>query len=249
MNDSPLLAADGAVATITLRRPDKANRLTPQDLATLHAHIASVNVQAEVLVLRLQAGGKYFCSGFDVGQIGDKLTIGFDTMVDALELARPVTIAVIQGGVYGGAVDMALACDFRIGVTGGDMFNPAARLGLHYYATGLRRYVERMGLDAAKRLYLTAERIGAAEMHRIGYLTNLVEPAELVATAEQLTITLAGMAPLALLGMKKNLNRVARGTADAADIARDCDTARNSADLQEGRAAWAERRAPKFSGR
>jgi enoyl-CoA hydratase len=249
MNDSPLLSVNGAVATITLQRPDKANRLTPDDLATLHAHIGSINAQSEVLVLRLQACGKYFCSGFDVGQIGDKLSVGFDTVVDALELARPVTIAVIQGGVYGGAVDMALACDFRIGAMGADMFNPAAKLGLHYYATGLRRYVERMGLDAAKRLYLIAERIGAAEMHRIGFLTNLVEPGELAATADQLTTTLAGMAPLALLGMKKNLNRIARGTADATEIARDCDTARYSADLQEGRAAWAEKRAPKFNGR
>ncbi|VTU13213.1 Carnitinyl-CoA dehydratase [Variovorax sp. SRS16] len=249
MNGSPLLTMDGAVATITLQRPDKANRLTPDDLATLYAHIATVNALAEVLVLRLQSGGKYFCSGFDIGKIGDRLAIGFGTLVDALELARPVTIAVIHGGLYGGAVDLALACDFRIGVTGGDMFNPAARLGLHYYATGLQRYVERIGLDAAKRLYLTAERIDATEMHRIGYLTQLVEPGDLAMAAAKLTTTLAGMAPIALLGMKKNLNRIARGTADATEIARDCNAARESADLQEGRAAWAEKRAPKFSGR
>ena len=249
MNDAPLLEVAGAVATITLQRPYKANRLTPGDLATVYAHIATVNAHEEVLVLRILAGGKHFCSGFDVGQIGDKLTVDFGTLVDALEQARPVTIAAIQGGIYGGAIDMALSCDFRIGVSGIDMFNPAARLGLHYYATGLQRYVERMGVDVAKRLYLTAEKIGAAEMHRIGYLTNLVEPGELNTAVDQLTATLAGMAPLALLGMKKNLNRIARGTADAADIARDCDRARNSADLQEGRAAFAEKRAPRFTGR
>ena len=122
MNDSPKLFVDGAVATITMQRPDKANRLTPDDLDAVYSHIAAVNAIPEVLVLRLQAGGKYFCSGFDVGQVGQKLTVGFGTMVDALELARPVTIAVIQGGVYGGAMDMALACDFRMGVTSADMF-------------------------------------------------------------------------------------------------------------------------------
>lgn len=249
MNDSPKLFVDGAVATITMQRPDKANRLTPDDLDAVYSHIAAVNAIPEVLVLRLQAGGKYFCSGFDVGQVGQKLTVGFGTMVDALELARPVTIAVIQGGVYGGAMDMALACDFRMGVTSADMFNPAARLGLHYYATGLQRYVERMGLNAAKRLYLTAERIDAQEMLRIGYLTHLLEPGELGTAVDTLTATIAGMAPLALLGMKRHLNRIARGTADMGRIARDCDIARDSADLKEGRTAWLEKRTPKFTGR
>ena len=72
-----------------------------------------------------------------------------------LEMARPVTVAALHGGVYGGATDLALACDFRVGAHGIDMFMPAARLGLHYYRSGLERYVSRLGLDNAKRLFLT----------------------------------------------------------------------------------------------
>ena len=249
MSTIPQLSVQGATATITLQRPDQANRLGPEDLEALYTHIGAVNALPEVLVLRLQSAGKYFCSGYDIGRIGGERTIDFGTMVDALETARPITIAAIHGGVYGGATDMALACDFRVGVTTGDMFMPAARLGLHYYRSGMERYVARMGLNAALRLFLTAERIDAAEMHRIGYLTHLVAPEALGATVDQLAATLAGMAPIALLGMKKNLNRIARGTADAGEILRDCAAAAASADLQEGRAAWAEKRPPKFSGR
>jgi enoyl-CoA hydratase len=249
MPGTPELVVDGNVATITLQRPDQANRLGPDDLATLYQHVGAVNAMPQVLVLRLQAHGKYFCSGYDIGRIGGERSVDFGTMVDALELARPVTIAVIQGGVYGGGTDMALACDFRIGVTGGDMFMPAARLGLHYYPSGMERYVARIGLNAALRLFLTAERIDAAEMKAIGYLTHLVAPAELTAAADGLATTLAGMAPLALLGMKKNLNRIARGTVDAAEMQRDIAAAAESADLQEGRAAWAEKRTPAFTGR
>ncbi len=246
---TPELHLQGHVATITLRRPRVANRLDPADLATLVDHVNTVNARDEVLVLRLQAEGKYFCSGYDIGQIGGGRKISFDQMVDAFEDARPVTIAVMQGGVYGGATDLALACDFRIGCEAVEMFMPAARLGLHFYQRGLERYVSRLGVNEAKRLFLTAERIDAREMHRIGFLTHFVERDELTAQADALTRTLAQMAPLALLGMKKHLTRIARGVLDATELQRDIARAAQSDDLQEGAAAWAEKRTPKFKGR
>jgi enoyl-CoA hydratase/carnithine racemase len=246
---TPELLIDGHVATITLRRPKQANRLDPDDLAALAEHVAAVNAREEVLVLRLQAGGKYFCSGYDIGQIGGPRTLTFDSMVDAFEEARPVTLAVIQGGVYGGATDLALACDFRLGVPGVDMFMPPARLGLHFYQRGLERYVTRLGVDVAKRLILTAEKIGAEEMRACGFLTHLVPADELQATADRLTDTLAGMAPLAMLGMKKHLNRIARNALDVDDLKHDMLRAARSEDLKEGTAAWAAKRAPRFTGR
>ena len=76
----------------------------------------------------------------------------FEAIVNRLEdLALP-TICRLNGGVYGGSTDLALACDFRIGVDSGEMFMPAARLGLHYYKSGIMRYVSRLGVDNAKRL-------------------------------------------------------------------------------------------------
>jgi enoyl-CoA hydratase len=209
MNDLPELTLDGAVATITLRRPSQANRLTIDDLERLAALIDDVNGQPGILVLQLRATGKHFCSGFDIGSIGGARKVDFASVVDALEMARPVTIAVLQGGVYGGATDLALSCDFRVGATGIDMFMPAARLGLHYYRSGLERYVSRLGLDNAKLLFLTARRIDAPTMRSIGYLTHLVEPAALDAEVAALTADLAAMAPIPLIGMKRNLNRIA----------------------------------------
>jgi enoyl-CoA hydratase/carnithine racemase len=245
----PDLKIDSHVATITLRRPNQANRLDPDDLATLAEHINTINQNEQVLVLRLQAEGKYFCSGYDIGQIVGPRELTFEQMVNAFEDARPVTIAVIQGGVYGGATDLALACDFRIGSPVVDMFMPAARLGLHFYQRGLERYVSRLGVNTAKKLFLTAEKIGADEMFACGFLTHLVAEGKLADTADQLTQTLAGMAPLALLGMKKHLTRIARGVLDTADLQRDMASAAQSADLKEGAAAWAEKRAARFTGR
>lgn len=245
---TPELTLHDHVATITLRRPEQSNRLEPADLAVLSEHVMAINGMHDVLVLKIQSTGKYFCSGFDINQIGEARTIAFDELVNVVEDARPVTIAVIQGGVYGGATDLAMACDFRIGAPGVDMFMPAARLGLHFYQRGLERYVSRLGLDTAKRLFLTAEKIDAAEMRACGFLTQLVPADELVAATDKLSDTLAAMAPIALLGMKKHLNRIGRGALDVQDLQKDMARAAASADIREGATAWAERRTPRFTG-
>lgn len=248
MNDSPDLTIAGSIATITLRRPAQANRLTPDDLAVLADHVATVNGRDGVLVLLLRGTGKYFCSGYDIGSIGGQRKVDFAETVDALEMARPVTVAALHGGVYGGATDLALACDFRVGAHGIDMFMPAARLGLHYYRSGLERYVSRLGLDNAKRLFLTAQKIDAPEMMRIGYLTHLVTSDALDAEVQAIAQACSAMAPIPLIAMKKHLNRIGRGTLDAQELDADVRRAYTSDDLREGQAAWAEKRPPKFTG-
>jgi len=245
----PELSFEGALATITLRRPEQANRLTPADLEQLGALVAEVNGMPEILVLMFRGAGRYFCSGYDIGSIGGDRRIDFAAVVDAVEAARPVCIAVLHGGVYGGATDLALACDFRVGAEGIDMFMPAARLGLHYYRSGLERYVARLGLDNAKRLFLTAEKLNARQMKEIGFLTHLVAADALEEEASRLGQTCASMAPIALLGMKRHLNRIARETLHAGELDADIRRAMASDDLREGQAAWAEKRAPRFSGK
>ena len=248
---TPSLEFSEHVATITLRRPRAANKLSPEDLPVLIAHIDRINRADEIRVVVLRSEGKYFCSGYDISEVRNSQNKGssFGEMVDAIERCRAVTIAVVQGGVYGGATDMALACDFRVGSTEAEMFMPAARLGLHFYQAGLERYVHRLGLDVAKRLFLTCERLTAPEMKNCGFFTHLVEPEELQRTAGDLTATLSAMAPLPLFGMKKHLNLIARGLQDPEAIAGDVLRTVQSDDLQEGGAAWREKRKPAFKGR
>src|SRR5207237_9910139 len=175
--------------------------------------------------------------------------IRFEHMAHCVEEAPPVTIASVHGGANGAGPNLALACGFRIGTSAAQMFMPAARLGLHYYRGGLERYVARLGLDTAKRLFLTAERIDARAMRACGFLTDVVTADELEASVRRLTDTLAAMAPLALLGMQKHLNLIARGALDVDDLNGDIARAADSEDLREGAAAWAARRPPKFTGR
>lgn len=246
----PQLNIHHSVARITLSQPTMANKLAAEDLPELLRHIATINSNPDIRVLILQSEGKYFCSGYDIADIQNSQHEGssFGEMVDAFEQCQAVTIAALQGGVYGGATDLALACDFRVGSNLTNMFMPAARLGLHFYAQGMERYVTRLGLDTAKRLFLTCEHLNADAMKACGFLTHLCAPEALNTTVDQLSDTLCAMAPLAVRGMKKHLNLIARQQHDPGAIQREVERTLQSQDLIEGGLAWKEKRTPVFTG-
>lgn len=253
----PRLTRDArGVATILLSRPRHANRLHREDLAALHDHLAALAADAEARVLVLAAEGRHFCAGFHLGELGEVREgeeagadpQAFERMVDALHALPLPTIARLQGGVFGGATDLALACDLRVGVHGITLRMPAARLGLHYYPSGLARFVSRLGPAAAKRLFLLAEELDAAELLRIGYLDALVAPEQLDAQVARWVDALLAGAPLAVAGMKLSLDEIARGEFDLARLRGREARCAASADLREGLAAQAERRAPRFRG-
>ncbi|HUH61201.1 MAG TPA: enoyl-CoA hydratase/isomerase family protein [Candidimonas sp.] len=248
---APELIIQGRVATVRFRKPAHANRLSPQDLKTLRSYIDTVNNTEDVLVLRFTAEGKYFCSGYDISSLAAAdapSSIFFGETMDLIENARPVTIAAINGGAYGGGTDLCLACDFRIGVPAANMFMPAAKLGLHFYPGGMARYISRLGLNHAKRLFLTAEKIDADEMLRIGFLTEVTEEHQLANRVDELSQLLVGMAPIALLGIKKHLNLIARAQVDTQEIESSVRSSEASRDIAEGALAWREKRQPRFNG-
>lgn len=253
MSDTVLLAVEGERATITLNNPAKHNRLGPAELRLFGAHLDAVESDPAIRVLVITgAGERSFCAGFDIGSIrtgegarGD----GFEALVDRVEALRVPVVGALNGGVFGGATDLALACDFRIGVQGMRLFVPPARLGLHYYPSGLRRFVERLGPGVAKRLFLLAEELDAAELLRIGYLDWLVPPGELAARTEAVASQAAALAPLSVQGMKRAINQIASGALDETGTRAAIARCYESDDLREGLAAYAEKRAPVFRGR
>ena len=162
------------------------------------------------LVLR-GSGTRTFCSGFTISAIGDQLDERFERMLDRLEALPIPTIAAIQGGVYGGGTDLALCCDIRLGVEDSRMFMPAARFGIHYYSGGLRRYVRNLGLTASKKLFLPGMEIDAAEMLRIGFLTEVVESSALDARLTEYLRSITATEGSAVGSMKDHLHRFAEG--------------------------------------
>ncbi len=226
--DAPLLVAiaDGR-ATVTLNRPAMHNRLDTADLEALDGALRHIDANPEVRVVVLTANGRSFCAGYDLGSLAAGAAgeapvterFSFAALIDRLEAMRAPTIAALNGGVYGGGTDLGLACDFRIGVAQTRIMMPAGQIGLHYYASGIRRYVTRMTPGAAKRLFLLGETLDAAEMLRVGYLDEIVPDLAALRARVDAIATLLANAPSAdvIQSMKRAINRIADANMDPAE--------------------------------
>jgi enoyl-CoA hydratase/carnithine racemase len=244
--------ADG-VARITLARPAHRNRLHNEDLRALMDQFTRIDADPSVRVVILGAEvlpeRPVFSAGYHTGEFdGPPPDVTFESVVDALETLRPVTICALAGSVYGGATDLVLACDLAIGIDGMEMRMPAAALGLHYYPSGLRRYVSRLGMSAAKLAFLSAEPLDAETLLRIGYLHERVPTGRLAGRVDELARQVAGLAPIALRTLKESLNELGRGEFDLARLREREAMTMRSDDFAEGRRAFKERRPPVWKG-
>ena len=253
---APLLHIAGGVATLTLNRPAQRNKLENGDLQQLLAHFDTVERDASVRVLVLTANTAgqpkpVFCAGFDIGgfdENGHGSTF-FEHIPDKLASLRPITVCALNGSVYGGATDIVLACDLRVGLEDIEWRMPATALGLHYYPSGLQRYVSRFGVLAAKRAFLTARPFGMAQLQALGLLEAVSDAAGWSGTLDALVQDVLALAPLAVQETKRSINEIACGNYDEHRLRAREHMSCASADFAEGRAAFAQRRAPVFSGR
>ncbi len=272
----PTLHVEGMIACLRLNRPQRRNRLDDDDLAAIVRAMGTLEqwvqdppvARPPPRVLVIASGGPAFCAGYDLASLAADPVGGpqrFEAMVQSV-LAQPLpTLCRLQGGVYGGATDLALACDFRIGTDAVELRMPAARIGLHYSPAGLARFAARLGMASAKRLFLTAPTLDAAELQAIGYLDERVAAGAasaldaLDAVVLERAQALAALAPLAVQGMRRSLDDWAAGLWSAgADPAaasrwqearqREAQCARSD-DLREGLAALSRRSAPAFRAR
>lgn len=251
----PGLRIDGAVATLSLRRPARLNRLSPADLVEIRRHCDTVNARDEVRVLVFTAdtvgqARPVFSAGYDIaGFEGDAHDPrSFEHTVQALADLRPPTLAALNGSVYGGATDLVLACDLRLALPGLAWRMPACAIGLHYYASGLRRYVQSFGPDRARQLFLTAEAVSSEQLQQWGVLMELLAPAQFAPRVAALAQQMAALAPLAAQGTKASLRELAGGAAADTVLRERERRCADSDDFREGRQAMAERRAPVFKG-
>jgi enoyl-CoA hydratase/carnithine racemase len=248
----PRLSAEGHVARIVLDRPERHNALGAADLAAFRAHLATVDADPSIRVLVLTgSGGETFCSGASLDQIASGEMSGriFETLTEDLAASRVPTICALNGSVYGGGTEIALCCDFRIGVHGTRMAVPAARLGICYPASGLRRFVGAIGPAATRRVMLAGEELDAQQMLATGFVDRLVAREELGTTTDALAQRLAGLAPLAIQAMKRILRGIAARALDAGEVEELVRRCEASEDLREGLLARREGRPAEFRGR
>ena len=258
---SPLITyeLDGAVAVIGLNRPDKRNAISFDLIDDLLRALDEVN-HSDALILIVTGAGKAFCSGMDLENL--KVLIGrspeqnlqdSETMVRlfrSLYEFPKVTIAAVNGAAIAGGTGLALLCDFTLAVPEAKFGYTEVRIGFvpAIVSTFLLRQV---GEKQARDLLLTGRIFGAEEAFRMGLLSEIVAPENLMARARELAALLIENSPASLRATKKLLTDHARAELDQQieSAVRENAAIRTTADFREGIASFLEKRKPVWTGK
>jgi enoyl-CoA hydratase len=257
--DNLLFEVSEQIARITFNRPHVLNALNRKTMDELGDCLKKVRVDDAIRVLILTgAGEKAFIAGADINELsqqtpvnGREFTLYGQEIIHRLETLGKPAIAAINGFALGGGCELALACTLRIASRNAKLGQPEVKLGIIPGYGGSQRLPRLCGKGVAHELILTGEMITAEEALRVGLVNRVVEPGELLATAEAIAKKIFANAPLAV---KYALEAVERGMEmpqeeglhlEATLFGLCCATQ----DMREGTRAFLEKRPPKFEGR
>jgi enoyl-CoA hydratase/carnithine racemase len=259
--DGKLLVDEPAagVVRLTISNPAKRNAL---DHPILDAITATLAEPAQASCLIVTGAHGMFSAGYDIGEIPSEefeeraerlVAHPFTEAIDALEHYPYPTLAVLPGHTIGGGLELALSCDLRVALRDIKLGMPPAKLSLVYSHTGLRRFIDAIGAPRTRELFLLGRYIDASTALQWGLVNRVAAADELDAVALDIAAELAGNAPLSQVGNKRVIEALlaAEGTL-ADDVERELIELRRasfaSQDMREGMRAFAERRAPRWSG-
>ena len=246
----------GPVARITLNRPEVRNAFNDEVIAELTQAFTELGQDKEVRAIVLAADGPAFCAGADLNWMRRMADYSHaENLADAAQLAEMLrviytcpkpTVARIQGDVYAGGMGLVAACDMAVSVDTAHYCLSEVKLGL-YPATISPYVIRAMGARAAHRYFLTAERLNAAEAHRIGFVHEVVSAEQLDAKVNEMTQALVSASPDAVQSCKTLLHDVAGQDIDAALIAKTVEgiaSIRASVEGKEGVQSFLQKRKP-----
>jgi enoyl-CoA hydratase/carnithine racemase len=251
-----------AVARLTIANPERRNALDHQILDAIAEVLPQLDRGIETRCVLLTGGPPLFSAGYDIAGFSDE---SFERDAEAL-VAHPFhaameaiahhpwpTLAAINGHCLGGGLELAITCDLRICAAGAKLGMPPAKLGLIYGHTGLRRFLDTIGLPHTKELFLTGRNVEAGRAERIGLVNWVVGDEELPDEAVALAASIAGNAPLSMRGNKSAIDLLNSSPEPSkqqeAGLVALRESCFASADLREGIRAFAEKRRPQWTGR
>lgn len=256
-----IIEKKGAAGWITLNDPAKLNAMSYDMWAAMEPALADFEKDDEVKVVVLTgAGGKAFVSGANISQF-DKLRTGADAVAEYERVAEGAqnalynflkpTIARVQGYCVGGGLNLALCCDIRIASDDSTFFLPAGKMGLGYRFSAIRNLVTVVGAANALDIFLSARRYNAQEALQKGLVQMTAPVDSFDALVDDYIAKVTANAPLTLQTGKKMIREFQKlpSDTDLAAMKQLMDACFASEDYQEGKKAFAEKRAPVFKGR
>src|SRR5215468_1320645 len=252
-----------AVATLTLNRPERLNALGDTLRDDLLDAVLRATGDAAVRVIVITGAGKGFCSGGDVKAMNearetraerplvDKFAPSRDRVLMAMRDAPQPIIAAVNGPAAGAGMNLALACDIRLASTTARFGQTFVKRGLHPDWGGTYFLPRVVGMAKAAELIFTGEMIDAAEAHRLGIVSAVYPPEELMARARELADKIAAGPPIAIRLARRalfhNQETDLRGALEFETFAQN--VCQETEDAREGIRAFVEKRAPRFQGR
>lgn len=251
---------DGSVGTIALDNPAKRNALSH---ALIEQVIGTLNqfkeAKVRVVILRSAPGCKVWSAGHDVTELAGvgRDPLGWDDplkiLVRALQEFPAPVIAVIEAGVWGGACEVAIACDILVATPNASFAITPARLGLPYNLGGLLTLMNAIPHPVAKEMLFTADPIPAEQARNLGIVSHVKTAEEIDGFVADLTARIVRNAPLSIAVMKEQMRLLASAHAISPELFERIQGLRqivfDSRDYQEGLDAFRQKRKPVFEGR
>ena len=253
---SLVVVREGPAHVLKFRNSARANALDDGILDALVAELQPASVHGARCVLLGGDGDRHFSAGLDLGDLaGDALAARLRqgeqrlaAATTAIEACPVPVIAIINGATFGGALELAVACDWRLASAEAKLGMPAARLGVVYSPAGFARFVGAMGASRTRQLFLTGRSVSAQRALEIGLVDEVVPAANLWTCAARAASDISFTAPEAVRGTRAVIAALALSVSEnVVEVAtRARDRAFSSPDFPEGLAALREKRDPRW---
>lgn len=251
-----------ALARLTISNPDKRNALDHETLDALAEALPRLDKGVKIRCVLITGEGRTFSAGYDIGDFDQE---SFERDAEAL-VAHPFhaamkavsnhpfpIVAAINGHCLGGGLELAIRCDIRIVAAEARLGMPPGKIGLIYSHTGLERFIDTIGVPRTKELFLVGRNLTAERAEEVGLVHEVVPGDQLERASLDLATEIASNAPLSSRGNKYAIETLSRSPQltkeqelELIELRRSCF---QSEDLREGIRAFAESRAPRWSGR